>query len=120
MQIVPTFPLPYYTVSCTLDGRPYVFTFTYSTREDRWYFDLADVDGNDIVLGTKVTPSFDLLGRFRYLASCPQGAFIALPNATSQDDTPPGLNELSVTARVQLIYATAAEFAQMVAGTFVP
>jgi hypothetical protein len=120
MQIIPTSALPYYTMTCTLDGRPYIFTFTYSTREDRWYFDLADVDGNDIVLGTKVTPSTDLLGRFRYLASCPQGTIIASVNATSQDDTPPGLQELGVPSRVQLVYVTTTDLAQIAAGTFVP
>lgn len=114
-----TFTDPFYTETVPLDGRPYILTFKYSQREDRWYMDVTDVDSTlDIVLGIKIVPNFDLLGRFRYMPNCPQGALIATIN-DGNDDSAPGQNELGIASRVTLNYITQTERLAIAAGTFV-
>jgi hypothetical protein len=51
---------PYYTYRQTLDGKDFIFTFRYSTREACWYMDLYDADKTPLVLGTKLVPSYPM------------------------------------------------------------
>ena len=101
-----TFPdNPFYTCRVSLDGTEYLFAFSYNGREDRIYLDLKTLEGSIIVRGIKIVTSIPLA------ASCkdermPPGALIAL---SLTDDTPPGLGELGLDRRVQLLYLDAAE-----------
>lgn len=116
MFIIPTFTDPYYDQTVTLDGRPYLLTFRYNQREDRWYMDVADVDSNaDIANGIKIVVGVDLLAKWRYLANCPAGVLVCNNNSQT-DDSAPGLSELGPGLRCELMYITLAD-AQTLAAT---
>ena len=54
----------------TLNGNSLTFTFSYNTRayesgaQGRWYFDIVDRNGNDIISGVKILPQQDLTSKY--------------------------------------------------------
>ncbi len=83
----------YFTVD--LDGIDYQLRFTYNQRDQHWYFDLSDVEGNIIRAGIKIVINFPLL---RLLASFvrPPGELIAIDTrqTLTQAARDPELTEL--------------------------
>lgn len=64
VQIIPTsIDLVNYVQTTALDGRDYIFRFLYNQREDRWYLNLSDENGDPIVDGIKVVVATSLLKR---------------------------------------------------------
>lgn len=104
MILIPSFSDPFYDQTTTLDGKQYQFFFFYSQREDRWYFNLRDVDQDvAVVSGVKCEPGTDLLLRTKYLPNCPQGQLLVYTGVGLSDDAP-GLLELGLTNRATLVY----------------
>jgi len=90
-----------------LDQVTYQLTFQYNFRENFWYMDLADVNGNTIRTGFKLTVGYYLLNQYRGNA-VPPGNFIVLNLAN--DATIP-LNFDTFGQQYQLVYITEAEIA---------
>ena len=63
VEIIPTLEqTPFFTQRTKLDGRDYILSFKYSDRENRWYVDISDQDGELIVASVKLTLGTLLLG----------------------------------------------------------
>lgn len=100
--VIPTDVLPFYTQRTSLSGRDFVLTFYWSTREECWYLNLATESEEEIVSGIKLVCHIPLLSK---LASDnkPEGGLIVI--STTEDDSPPGLEDLAEnTGRCQLVY----------------
>lgn len=102
---IPTGNEPYADQRTDLDGVTYVFRWAYSGREDRWSFDLTLADGTPVVMGCRIVCSIPLLRRYHYRAACPPGELVCV--AYSDDDSPPGLDDLVPGGRCALLYLTA-------------
>ncbi len=96
---------PYYTQRVTLDGIDYQFRFDWSVRESRWYLALLDTDGSLICGPLKILTNWPMLHFYKTRTNCPQGELIAV--TLSADDSPPGLTDLGIGRRVELIYVPA-------------
>jgi hypothetical protein len=114
VQVIPTGDDPFYTQTTTLDGTPFLLSFFYSQREDRWYLLLSTVDGDPIYGGVKLVPNWPLFAQC-VDARLPGGQFVVV-SSSATDDTPPGLEELVDGARCQLCYVPAADVATILAG----
>lgn len=100
---IPSPLLPSFTQRSKLDGREYVIAFVWNEREARWFFDLADENGDPIVSGVKVIPNFPLLRRV-VDARCPPGELAAVDNT---GDAPILFSDLGT--RAVFVYYAAAE-----------
>lgn len=58
---LPTRDEPNVTQTTSLEGRPYVFTFDWNSRTNRWTFALATESGTRILDGALLCIGFDLL-----------------------------------------------------------
>jgi len=77
----------------TLDGTVFGFRFIWNDRDETWYFDLFDEDGNRLRSGVRVVPNFIAL--YRYVSvDRPAGVFF--PYDSRPDPQPPLLDELGV------------------------
>lgn len=100
---IPTTPgVPFYSQKTRLDGLDYILGFRYSQREDRWYLNISDSEEVPILTGIKLVSNWPLLQAYRYNTRVPPGELMAISLTT--DASPPGLNELGETLRVQLTY----------------
>jgi hypothetical protein len=79
--------------SVDLEGETYQFEFQYNSREGFWYFNLLDVDGNQLRSGIKIVVNWPLLIRDRSL-SAPAGDLMCLDTRSQPQD--PGLDSLGV------------------------
>ena len=107
-QVIPTpdGTTPYITQTTTLDGVPYLLSFYYSQREDRWYLLLSTVDGTPIYGAVKLVCNWPLFAQCAS-QSKPPGAWIMV--SSTQDLSPPGLNDLAAGGRCQLTYTPVAD-----------
>lgn len=112
MQIPLAPGLPSYRQRTVLDGREYILVLRWSMREERWYLDMRDADGNLLVGSVKLVVGFPLLYRFRGVAGLPSGDLVVVDPRPSPVD--PGLDDLGDVA--QLCYLDAAEFAALTEG----
>ena len=64
---------PHFRQRTSLDGSEYAFTFRWNGREGRWYFSIADANGDDVLVGLKLVANFPLLYRFRGVNGVPPG-----------------------------------------------
>lgn len=103
---LPTYVDPFYSYSIRLEGKSYVFEFSYNQREDTWFFNVALEDGTVLAQGVKVVCKINLLRKFADVR-LPPGLLVALPNGN--DASPPGLEELGEDRRVTLTYFTSDE-----------
>lgn len=90
----------------TLDGTDYLLEFRFNSREQVYYLMVSLTDGTLLAQGIKLVCSYPLLQAYND-DRFPLGELIVLPDATS--DGPPGLGELGIGQRCQLVYVTAAE-----------
>ncbi len=81
--------------SVDLEGVDYVFSFQYNGREDFWYVDISDVEGNPIRSGMKVVSNFPLM-RLCKEEDIPPGKILVLD--TTDEPIDPGLLDLGVRA----------------------
>jgi len=60
-QILATFPaIPKTSQLVTLDGTQYTVTLYWRDRLGAWYLDLADLEGNALIQGRRVSPGVDV------------------------------------------------------------
>lgn len=111
---------PHYSFRQQLEGVDYLFTFRFGERRGGWVFDLATLDGSNILLGQLVTCARDFLVRVSNPNKPP--GFLWAANVVTPDEgglfALPGLYDLGPGARARMYYTestTAAENAE--AGT---
>lgn len=66
---------PYQEKLITLNGNSLFITFSFNTRDNRWYFDLVDRNAIDVVSGVKILPEQNLTGKYLDVASLLGGNF---------------------------------------------
>lgn len=66
-----------YSMKLELELVVYTFTFGYNTRRQRWYMDIADQAGNEILNGVPVLINIPLCDQYIDLR-LPPGRFIAI------------------------------------------
>lgn len=103
---IPTTADPFYVQRTDLEGREYVLTFDYSTREGVWYLTIADDTETVLAAGVKLTVGLPLLYRFKD-ARMPPGLLFVY--SSTGDDSPPGLADLAPGGRCTLDYMTSDE-----------
>lgn len=99
--VIPTTSDPYYVQRTDLEGREYVFSFDWSTREQVWYMSLLDSEETEIVCSVKLVCDWPLLFRLASTAA-PPGQFLVISKTT--DDSPPGKDDLAPGGRCELTY----------------
>lgn len=99
-----TLEAPYYRERVRLEGRDYVFDFSYNEREERWYLSILDEEADPIAHGIKLIANWSLLFPYRYDERCPPGE-ITVADITT-DGSPPTLLELGEGKRCELLYWT--------------
>lgn len=102
---------PFYQQRTRLEGRDYVLSFAYNSREERWYLSLADETESPIATGMKLISNWELLHPYRYDPRTPPGALAV--SELSGDGSPPTQLELGEGKRCELLYWTAAELAAL-------
>lgn len=90
MRQIPTSTDVLYSQVTTLDGTDYTFTFALNLRDGRWYFDLADADGNPIALSIACAVNWDLLRRVLDPRR-PPGKLVCLGDVEAGPDEAPNL-----------------------------
>lgn len=76
-----------------LNGSSYRLNFQYNSREDFWYFDILDSEGNQIRSGIKVVVNYPLL-RLAMMRDRPPGELLGIDTRAIPVD--PTLLELGV------------------------
>lgn len=105
--LIPTTSDPFYEQVTNLDGTDYVLRFKYNQRENCWYLTVGLPDGTDLVRGIKLVCHWPLLRRFTD-ERLPLGELVVISN--TDDDSPPGLEELGEDLRTELTYFSREEF----------
>ena len=96
---------PHYTIRTQLEGTDYQFTFRFGERRGAWVFDLATLDGVEILTGQTVTCGRNFLKRCA-MSEKPPGLLWAL-NVVEPKDDPlalPGLYDLGPGGRCRMYY----------------
>lgn len=106
-QTIPTQALPYYSQVTRLDDADFTLEFRYSTREQRYYFNLYDAANVLLCAGIKLVSNWPLLHYYKFRAGVPRGEIMV--TAIGADSSSPKLGDLGVGKRCQLTYFTAAE-----------
>jgi len=57
--------IPDYSERVDLDGSIFILSFRYSLRPDRWFLDVQDEQGKDLIMGIPLQTGLGLIGRFR-------------------------------------------------------
>ena len=97
--LIPTFSDSFYSEVVTLDGTEYLLDFRYNQTEDRWRLSISDLEGDPILQGVKIVCGVSLLRRTADSRK-PRGVLMA--QATTSDESPPGLLDLG--QRGNLLY----------------
>ena len=70
----------------TLNGNSFFFTYTFNTRDQRWYFDMVDRDAIDIISGVKIMTNQDLTSKYINVASLIGGEIYCVNQRANEDD----------------------------------
>ena len=104
IQIIPTFDLPTWDQTTTLEGQTFQLSFAFNQRESCWYLSVADNNGVDIYNGMKLM-CLQLLMRKCRDPRRPSGDFAVFDNTGA--NMPPGLEDLLANSgRCTLVYIT--------------
>lgn len=60
---IPLQELPYYEYSIGLEGKTYILTHRWNTREACFYFDIKTETGEPILVGLKLVPNYPIIYR---------------------------------------------------------
>lgn len=93
---------PHFTQTTALDGTDFRLEFRFNEREQRFYIDLRDSDGADILVGVKLVADWAPL---RYLVDPRRPVGEIITQDTEGLGRAPRLGDLG--RRVKLIYLTA-------------
>lgn len=101
--------VPFYTQRTALDGRDYTLRFAWNQRAQRMYLDLLDATKGDapILVGLKLITNWPLLRAYHARPGVPPGELGVLTKLA--DTSPPGLNDLGVGLRCELVYLSKAK-----------
>ena len=99
---------PHYALDCPLDGTTYHLDFDWNDRDNGWYLSISTPDGTPLVSGRRLVLNFPLFSRYGNPQLSP-GVLIAIDTTNTGQE--PGVSELGT--RVQLVYLTAAEVAEL-------
>lgn len=108
IEIIPTVSTPnVYVQRTALSGVDFILRFMYSTRECKWFFDLADANGVEILQGAKVVIGWPLL-RLVTDTRRPAGEIFAidLPAQGTTITTQKDPNAGDLNDRVKIAYVT--------------
>ena len=111
---IPCFTSPFFSEVTTLEGTTFLLSFAYAQREACWYVSLADANGVDIYNGIKLTVG-QLLLKKCVDPRRPPGELIVM--SSTNDLSPPGLNDLIASGRCTLFYVTSDLVAMVLNGT---
>lgn len=101
--LIPTTPgEPYYRQKTKLEGRDFVFAFSYNQRIERWYLSIYDEEETPLLLGLKLVANWPLLRHYHWDIRLPPGELMA--QTLDGSTAPPALNELGAGLRVELVY----------------
>jgi hypothetical protein len=92
--------LPSYSYVISLDGVNFTLAYTFNDRMQKWFLNLADASGNQIVSQVPVIASMPLFDRF-VAEAVPAGTLFAFD--TSGQNMDPGRFDLG--DRVRMLYA---------------
>lgn len=70
----------------TLNGNSLFFTFTFNSRDQRWYVDVVDRNNTDIVNGVKILPAQDLTSKYIDLSTSIGGYLFCIDTRQSGQD----------------------------------
>lgn len=113
IQIIPTFDVPSWSQSTTLEGQTFQLSFAFNQREACWYLSVADNSGVDIYNGMKLMCLQFLMRKCRDPRR-PAGDFAVFDNTAA--NTPPGLEDLLANSgRCTLVYLTSDVLATLAA-----
>ena len=59
----------------TLNGNSLFITFSFNTRDSRWYFDIVNRDSIDVISGVKILPAQNLTSKYLTLRTLLGGDF---------------------------------------------
>lgn len=113
IQVIPTYDVPFWTQTTTLEGQTFQLTFAFNQRESCWYLSVADNQGVDIYNGMKLM-CLQLLMRKCKDPRRPAGQLACFDNTGA--NTPPGLEDLLDSGRCTLVYITSDVCAQLGTG----
>ena len=54
----------YQDKTITINGNSFFITYSFNTRDSRWYFDMVDRNGIDIISGIKILPQQNLTRKY--------------------------------------------------------
>lgn len=103
MVIIPNADFPAYFESVVLDGTPYVFGFTWNTRDEAWSMSISR-EGVILLASIKVVDNFSLISLYANTL-LPQGEILTID--LQQIKRNPNRDELGVAVKVA--YVTEAE-----------
>lgn len=109
MIVIPTFSDPFYEIVTAIEGVDYILDFRYNQREDCWYVDIKTIDDEDLAKGLKLVCNWPLLHQLHYETRLPTGELMVTTD--TNDDSPPGLEDMVEDGRCRLVYLTAEELA---------
>ena len=92
-----------YSQVTQIEGVEYVMHFYWSTREDCWYLDITDQEGDEIAMGVRLVVNWPLLRRF-VDPRLPTGALVAVDMTGTGTDIEASTD---LGTRVLLFYITA-------------
>lgn len=91
--------LPSYKFQIELERVIYGLSFSYNSRESRWFMDILDSMGNPLVTGIKLLTAWAIASRFQS-SELPPGEFFLLDTAGENKD--PTRDDLG--SRILMIY----------------
>jgi hypothetical protein len=92
----------HYSQRTTLDGRDFNLLFQYNDRQATWRLSVLDEEGSPIASGRRIVCNINLFRFIGHNPLAPPGELYAID--TTDDDSPPGVDELGIGKRVQLLY----------------
>jgi len=92
-----------YSFQVNLDGQVYEIKIRFNTRVGRWYINIKDTSGNEILSGIKLLTNIPLIGQYQSLANLPPGEFMCIDETGYNKDA--GINDLG--NDVKLVYIEA-------------
>jgi hypothetical protein len=97
---------PHWEQTYTLDGIDYVIGARYNQRENHYYLTIGSPSGDTYAGGVAAVCNWPLFCTSRS-SSLPPGVLLITPNGSDASD--PGLDEIGVGLRCELVYISAAE-----------
>lgn len=95
----------------TLNGNSLFITYSYNTRDNRWYFDIVDRNDIDIISGVKILPDQNLTGKYLDVNNLLNGNIYCVN--TRLDGTDITRDNFGTDKKFQLWYLTSEEEADI-------